>query len=164
MPAPDLILRNAIAAQLASLEEEEEFSRPFTAAHGHLPRYKLEEIADTIRVVVAVGGRSRQILNRSETDNEIRIHIGVLKALATGQGVRSSDLDTLDELDQLIDLVHEIEQHFFPDDPRTTPIIEAGGLAFQCTQSVTDPPYSQEHLEQHRQFTGVLQLTFDVTT
>ena len=119
------------------------FSLAFEATTTLLPSFELKEL-QTLKVTVVPRSQVFQRATRTQTGREIEIDIGIQKKF-------SGD----DEAEPLLSLVEEIANHF--DGKRlTTP-------SAICTKVVNEPIYAPEHIEQYRQFTSVLTLTFKTT-
>ena len=130
---------DAVVAELNA----QEFSLAFTAVRSYLPRYDLAEMKD-LRVTVVP--RSMAILpaTRSQNQHDVEIDIAVQKKLTKADN---------QEIDSLVDLVDEIAQKFRLKRLSTLP-------AAVWAKTVEDPIYLPEHLDQLRQFTSVVTLTF----
>ncbi|HUX15211.1 MAG TPA: hypothetical protein VMW52_01995 [Phycisphaerae bacterium] len=118
------------------------WSQSFTAERMYHPVHKLADM-DTLHVTVVPAGATREIDTRGSNRGSYDVDIGVQKKYQA---------ETAAELDPLVDLVEEFEEYFLArrfDDPDVL-----------CTASETSPVYSHEHMEQHRQFTAILTLTF----
>ncbi|MBX3356434.1 MAG: hypothetical protein KF724_12130 [Phycisphaeraceae bacterium] len=138
-------IADAVAARLNAGT----FSMPFTAVRRYQPVYALDELA-TLRVSVvprslAIVGASRQT---SQVDAQI--DIGVQKRLSSSPASPASDEA---EIDALLGLVEEIADWMRFARLPTTPEAVWVGVA-------QEPVVAGEHLEQHRQFTSILTVTY----
>lgn len=132
-------LANAVKEQLNATA----FSLEFTATRSYLPVIDLED-AETLHVTVVPRGRMSQVQSRGKAGREYRIDIGVQKRVTP---------ETLAELDALCGLVEELIEAF---EGRRAPLYGAA----VCTKIENDPAYWPEHLNELRQFTSVVTLTF----
>ncbi|MGD9128783.1 MAG: hypothetical protein PVH19_15510 [Planctomycetia bacterium] len=121
-----------------------EFSLEFTAVSTLLPSYELKELK-TLKVTVVPRSQVFQRANRAQTAREVEIDIGIQKKFSGDS-----------EAGPLLDLVDEIANHFDGKRPTTMP-------SAICSKVVNEPIYAPEHIEQYRQFTSVLTLTFKVS-
>ena len=117
-------------------------SMPFTAARAYLPQFDLVEMVD-LHVTVVPRTTTRVFVTREKTQREYVIHVGVQQKLQSL---------ALAEPDGLMDLVEEIADLFHGNtltDPECV-----------CMSAETAPTYVPEHMDEMRQFTGVVALTF----
>jgi len=117
------------------------FSQEFTAERAYMPRFELPEMAE-LHVTVVPKGVAVEVQDRSRARQEVQIDVGVQKKLQTAENA---------EIDALMDLAEEIAEHFRAKR-------QVGNALWVRTEHA--PVYSTEHLEQLRQFTGVVTLTF----
>jgi len=117
--------------------------QPVNAERLFLPQFELQEM-NVLRVVVVPKDEERKPLSRAQKQVTYSVEIGVLKKLASTDAA---------EIDPLCDLVAGIAALF--DGKRLEAVPDA-----ICTVAKTDPVYSVEHLEQLRQFTSVVTLSF----
>ena len=120
-------------------------SQTVNAERLFLPQFDLQEM-NVLRVVVVPKDEERKPLSRKIKEATYSVDVGVLKKV---QNTEAS------EIDPLCDLVAEIALVF--DGKRLGNLQEAF-----CTVAKPEPVYSVEHLEQLRQFTSVLTLSFKV--
>jgi hypothetical protein len=135
-----LDIADAVVAQLNATP----FSRPVTAVRHYQPRFELAEmtglkVSVVPRAVVANG------LDRNRDSFEYQIDVAVQQRTDMSQA----------SLDALMTLVEEIADHF-----RTQPLASYPNA--RCTEVKNEPVYSLEHLDEFRQFTSVITLTFRV--
>jgi len=134
-------IANAVAAELNGGA----FSRPIQAVRHYKPSFDLAEMKD-LHVSVVPRGMELSGASRSLAQTDVQIDIAVQQKLATGDAA---------EIDALMRLVEEIADFF-----RTRRLSACPGAAWVRTENV--PIYSPEHLEQLRQFTSVVTVTFRV--
>ncbi|MCX7806090.1 MAG: hypothetical protein N3A38_12990, partial [Planctomycetota bacterium] len=104
------------------------------------------DMEDT-RVTVVPRGIESEVESRGAHRFEYRVDVATQKRLAAG---------TNDEIDSMIELTEQIATLFRGN--RLTGYPKA-----LCVKVAHDPVYAPEHLEELRQFTGVMTLTFRVT-
>jgi len=121
------------------------FSEPFTAQRLYRPQFELADM-DTLHVTVVPQGISIEAVGRGLNQYDFRIDVAVQKRFSEGDAA---------ELDPLMQLVEAIVDYFRFKRLETTP--EA---AWVKTENA--PIYSPEHMEQLRQFTSVVTLTYRV--
>lgn len=119
--------------------------QPINAERLFLPQFELQEM-NVLRVVVVPKDEERKPITRASKQATYRVDVGVLKKLASTEAT---------EIDPLCALVASIAALF--DGKRLAALPNA-----ICTVAKTEPVYSPEHLEQLRQFTSVVVLTFKV--
>jgi hypothetical protein len=140
MPATIVQIADAVVAELNGTT----FSQPLTAERHYQPVFELAEMAE-LRVSVVPRGVASKVLDRSRHEFDYRIDVAVQQKIDPTPG----------NLDALMELVEEIADHF-----RTQPL--AGFPQARCTEVANEPVYAMEHLDEFRQFTSVLTLTFRV--
>ena len=121
------------------------FSQAFQAQRHYRPVFDLAELKD-LHVTVVPKGIELQGASRSLTQMDVQLDIGIQQKLVTGDAA---------ELDALMNLVEEIADFF-----RTHRLSNMPNVAWVRTENV--PIYLPEHVDQLRQFTSVLTLTFRV--
>lgn len=133
-------IADAVVAQLNAAT----FSQPLTAARHYAPSFKLPDMK-SLHVTVVPRAISSASLDRNRDTFSYEIDVAVQK---------KTDGEQL-ALDALMTLVEEIADHF-----------RAGTLASfpgaRCMDVKNAPVFSPEHLDEFRQFTSVLTLTFRV--
>ena len=122
-----------------------EFSQAFAAQRLYRPQFDLAEMAD-LHVTVVPKGIETSIASRSGVQCDVSVDVAVQKKLQT---------EDADEIDPLMSLVEEIADFF------------RGRKLSQCPKAswvatANEPVYSPAHLEELRQFTSVLTVTFRV--
>jgi hypothetical protein len=133
-------IADAVVAQLNAAT----FSQPLTAARHYAPSFKLPDMK-TLHVSVVPRGISSTSLDRSRDTFSYEIDVAVQKKTDGEQPT----------LDALMTLVEEIGDHF-----RVGPLASFPGA--RCLDVKNSPVFSPEHLDEFRQFTSVLTLTFRV--
>jgi hypothetical protein len=138
MPASIVALADAVTAELNA----HSFSQAFTAARHYDPTFELSTMG-TLHVSVVPRAMTSTTLdrNRDSFDNEIDV------------AVQQKTEPTLTNLDGLMLLVEELADHF-----RGHPL--ASLPAARCVEAKNEPIYAGQHLQELRQFTSVLTLTF----
>jgi hypothetical protein len=133
---------DAIVAELNAAE----LGQTIHAVRAYLPQYKLSEMQN-LHVTVVPKGIVLANPDRSRSQSDYSIDVAVQKKFSTGSNA---------ELDSLLELVQEIIQLF-----RTKQRLDSFPNAFWLK---TEVPvlYAPEHMEQLRQFTCVLTLTYRV--
>jgi hypothetical protein len=120
------------------------FSWPLEAERHYQPLFELAEMT-TLRVSVVPRSIASRGLDRNRDSFDYRVDVAVQQKLDPTPG----------NLDALMALVEEIADHF-----RSEPL--SGFPQARCTEVENAPVYAAEHLEEFRQFTSVLTLTFKV--
>jgi hypothetical protein len=135
-----LDIADAVVAQLNATP----FSRPVTAQRHYQPRFELAEMTG-LKVSVVPRAAVAKSLDRNRDSFEYQIDVAVQQRTDMSQA----------SLDALMTLVEEIADHF-----RTQPL--SGYPAARCVAVANEPVYALEHLDELRQFTSVITLTFRV--
>ena len=122
------------------------FSQPVNAVRAYLAQYKLTEMQN-LHVTVVPKGIVIANPDRSRSQSDYSFDVAVQKKFSTGSN---------EELDALIQLVQDIVLYF-----RHTQRLESFPNAIWMK---TEVPvlYAPDHMEQLRQFTSVLTLTYRV--
>ncbi len=133
---------DAIVAELNAAT----LSQPVNAVRAYLPQYKLSEMQN-LHVTVVPKSLVVAIPDRSRSQSDYSFDVAVQKKFSTGSN---------EELDALIDLVQEIVVHF-----RHKQRLDSFSNAMWMK---TEVPvlYAPDHMDQLRQFTSVLTLTYRV--
>lgn len=121
------------------------FSQSFTAQRLYRPQFDLAEMQD-LHVTVVPRGIETSIASRSGVQCDVSVDVAVQKKLQT---------ETSAEIDPLMALVEEIADFF-----RGRKLSECPRASWIATAN--EPVYSPGHLEELRQFTSVLTVTFRV--
>lgn len=140
MPATILAIADAVLAELNATT----FSQPVAAERHYLPQFELADMT-ALRVSVVPRSITSKGLDRNRDSFDYRVDVAVQQKLDPTPG----------NLDALMALVEEIADHF-----RSEPL--AGYPQARCTEVENIPVYAVEHLDEFRQFTSVLTLTFRV--
>ena len=135
------ILADSLVASLNARE----FSQPLTAQRGYLPKFDLQEMQELHATVVPKQVVS-QFADRGRSQFEYDIDVGVQKKLQSLEA---------EEIDPLVALSEEIADQFRGKRLESYP--EA-----ICSKATIAPVYAQDHLDQLRQFTSVVTLTYRV--
>jgi hypothetical protein len=133
-------IADAVVAQLNGAT----FSQPLTAERHYQPNFELSEMSE-LKVSVVPRSLAGKALDRRRDGVDYQIDVAVQKR---------TDM-TPASLDALMTLVEEIADHF-----RKQPL--ANYTEARCTEVKNEPVYALEHLDELRQFTSVLTLTFRV--
>ncbi|MBL8812297.1 MAG: hypothetical protein JNM43_19190 [Planctomycetaceae bacterium] len=133
---------DAIVAELNAAT----LSQPVSAVRAYLPQYKLSEM-QALHVTVVPKGLVVANPDRSRSQSDYSFDVAVQKKYGSGSN---------EELDALVQLVQDIILLF-----RTKQRLDSFPNAFWLK---TEVPvlYAPEHMEQLRQFTSVLTLTYRV--
>lgn len=123
------------------------FSQPFTPVRTFQPVFDLAEL-QTLQISVVPRTMTITASSRNLSQYECTIDIGVQKKLGTPDGEQT-------EIEALLDMVEEIADAFRFE--------RLSGYRDAAWVSVTNEPVvAAEHLDQHRQFTSLLTLTYRV--
>jgi len=136
---------DAVAAELNTGVAADKFSLSFVAARHYVPRFNLEDMAD-LHVTIVPRGVEQAKASRVLLQSDVQVDVAVQKKL---------DACSLAEVDELMGLVEEISDFL-----RTNRLSACSQASWVRAENV--PVYSQEHLDQYRQFTSVVTLTFRV--
>lgn len=120
------------------------FSQTFTAERHYLPRFKLPEL-EQLKVTVVPRGLTIQALDRGRDRCDYEIDVAVQQRTNL----------TKESLDALMTLAEEIADRFRGKRLASFP-------AARCIEVKNEPVYAPEHLEEFRQFTSVMTLTFSL--
>lgn len=132
---------DAVVAELNAAS----FSQTVEAVRGYVPQFDLAEMKD-LHVTVVPKGVSILPGSRSQNQHDLAIDVAVQKKLDKADNT---------EIDALMGLVDEIADRF-----RLRRLDSYPNAVWLKTEQ--QPIYSQEHLDQMRQFTSVLTFTFRV--
>lgn len=134
-----------IAGAVAAEINAGSFSLPVDATREYLPHFDLEDM-QTLRVTVVPKSVTTQPGDRSRNQHDYAIDVAVQKKLDTADNA---------EIDALMTLTEEIGDHL-----RFRRL--SGFPEAMWIKTENEPIYSQEHMQEMRQFTSVLTLTFRV--
>jgi hypothetical protein len=135
-----LDIADAVVAELNATA----FSQPLTAERYYRPQFELSEMTE-LKVTVVPRALASKTLDRSRDSFDYQIDVAVQK---------KTDISP-EALDALMTLVEEIADHF-----RKHPL--ASYPDARCTEVKNEPVYALEHLDELRQFTSVITLSFQV--
>jgi hypothetical protein len=138
MSASMVAIADAVTAELNG----HSFSQPFNAQRLYLPIFDLQAMSE-LKVTVVPKSISSSSLDRSRDNFDYQIDIAIQKKTPNDLAV----------IDSLMLLVEEIGDHF-----RSSPLSSFPGA--RCTSVENTPVYAPDHLQELRQFTSVLTLTF----
>jgi len=138
MLASIVAIADAVTAELNG----NSFSQPFTAQRLYLPVFDLQGMSQ-LKVTVVPKGITSASLDRSRDSFDYQIDVAVQKKTP----------NEIVAIDSLMLLVEEIGDYF-----RSNPLSSFPGA--RCPSVETLPVYSPDHLQELRQFTSVLTLTF----
>jgi len=136
-------------SQLAEAVKEElngaSFSQPFTAQRCYRPAFELSEM-DQLHVTVVPKGLTIQTASRYQQQYDCQIDIAIQKRFQEGDNI---------ELDSLMTLVSEIMDFF-----KVRKLTACTQALWVKTENV--PLYAPEHIDQLRQFTSLITLTYRI--
>jgi hypothetical protein len=138
MPAQIVAIADAVTAELNGTS----FSQPIVAQRHYLPTFDLQAMTD-LKVTVVPRGISSESLDRSRDSFDYRIDVAIQKKTKV----------QVEIIDALMQLVEEIADHF-----RSNPLSSYPGA--RCMNVENTPVFAPDHLQELRQFTSVLTLTF----
>jgi len=138
-------LITAIADAVVTELNGQSFSLSFTAQRHYQPRYELADLK-ILHVTVIPNGLTTATLGRGGTQQEVAIDIAVQQKLSAEANA---------DLDPLLALAEEIAESFQPKRLATYPNAIWSKTEFRAI-------YSTEHLQQNRQFTSVMTVTFKI--
>lgn len=146
----------AVTTDIAEAVKDElnaaSLSQELTAERHYQPVFELPEMK-TLHVTVVAKGVTIETASRGMVRHDYEIDVAVQKKFDLPAG-RHGEGDS-PELDELMTLTEEVGDFF------RLRRLEAAPHAV-CVKIENAPVYSQEHMEQFRQFTSVLTLTFRV--
>lgn len=134
-------IADAIVAELNAAT----FSQPVTAARHYLPQFELKEM-QSLHVTVVPKAVVLASSDRSRGQGDYSVDVAVQKKFETEANV---------ELDPLTNLAEEIADHF-----RAKRLASYPNAAWIKTEQ--NVLYAPEHIDELRQFTSVLTLTYRV--
>ncbi|MCC7407481.1 MAG: hypothetical protein IT442_05380 [Phycisphaeraceae bacterium] len=138
-----LDIADAVTAELNSPTSP--LASQVVAQRHYKPTFDLKELKD-LRVVVVPKAVENTGATRTLMQMDVQIDVGVLKKLGD---------DPVAEADELMTLVEAIAAYL-----RSRPLAGVPGAAWVRCENT--PIYAPDHLEQLRQFTSVLTLTYRV--
>ncbi len=122
-----------------------EFSQAFTAERHYQPVFELKDMK-TLHVTVVPKDVELQLATRNTSQHDCRVDVAIQKKLETTD---------LAEIDELMGLVEEIISFLAKRKLASAP----NAL---WIKTVNEPIYAAEHMEQFRQFTSILTLTYRI--
>jgi hypothetical protein len=134
----------AIAHAVAAKLNATEFPQEFAAEVVFRPIFDLKNLRD-LKVSVVPRAVNFARASRQANSRLVQIDIGVQRKLAD-----EADIESLLDLVEAITLCFGIGRRL-PDYPEAL-----------CVEIENEPVYAPEHIEQYRQFTSVVNLTFEV--
>jgi hypothetical protein len=138
MPASIVAIADAVMTELNATS----FSQPFNAVRHYVPTFELSTMA-TLHVSVVPRGMTSKSLDRNRDSFDYEIDVAIQQKIDP----------TLAKLDELMELVEEIADHFRTHSLSNLP--EA-----RCIEVANAPVYASEHLSEFHQFTSLLTLTY----
>jgi len=154
MPTAILVsTADAVLSVLSDNKFSQEFEPVRSYADWELP---LEDSDDLHVDVVPVGSPDMELETRGSIGYTPQVDIVIRKRMAAGQQEPDGTV-ILPDVDDLVFLVQEIAEYFVVDR-----FGDLESIAWQRTQILA--AYKPSHLRQHRQFTGIVRLTFSAQT
>ena len=135
---------SAIANAVAAKMNGSSFSQEFEADLVFRPIFDLRNLK-TLKVSVVPRAVSFERASRNANSRLVQVDIGIQRKLTD-----ESDIESLLELVEEITLCFGVGKRL-PDYPEAL-----------CVEIENEPVYAPEHIEQYRQFTSVVTLTFEV--
>ena len=129
------------------------FSRSFTARRHYLPVFELKDM-DTLHVSVVPKETTIEPADRTREKRDVAVDIGVQQRLPASE-------KEADELDALMTLVDELADHLRFGTLELEHPPGAGAKAVWI-RTENAPVYAPEHIDQLRQFTSVLTVTYRI--
>ena len=121
------------------------FGQAFTAERHYQPIFELKDMK-TLHVTVVPKDIEMQLATRSSSQHDCRVDVDIQKKL---------EVADLAEIDELMGLVEEIIS--FLSRRKLTAVPNALWI-----KTANEPIYATEHMEQFRQFTSILTLTYRI--
>lgn len=135
-----LNIADAVVTQLNAAT----FSQPVAAERHYQPKFELSEMTE-LKVSVVPRSLGSKAFDRNRDSFDYVIDVAVQQKTDMTQAA----------LDALMALVEEIADHFRKEPLTAYPTA-------RCMEAKNEPVYSLAHLEEFRQFTSVVTLTFRV--
>ena len=135
---------SAIASAVAAKMNAATFSQEFEAEVVFRPIFDLRNLK-TLKVSVVPRAVSFERASRNANSRLVQVDIGIQRKLTD-----ESDIESLLELVEEITLCFGVGKRL-PEYPEAL-----------CVEIENEPVYAPEHIEQYRQFTSVVTLTFEV--
>lgn len=147
MTAPLLAVADAVVTLLNAASDAGTFSQEFRAERLYVPVYQLADEVRLLKVTVLARGQTHE---RADRGNLLAcaylVDVGVQKR------VPGLDWGDKTELDALMGLAQELADYLWKT-PLSSPSVKAFAIE-------NDPAYDPAHLEELRQFTSVLTVTY----
>ena len=121
------------------------------AQRYYVPTFELKDM-DTLHVSVVPRAVAIQPMGRAYCQHDVQIDIGIQQRLPPGSGPDDQQ-NTIDALMQQVEQISDLL--------RAKRLTQLPGAVWLRSQN--DPIYAPEHMDQLRQFTSVLTLTYRVT-
>ena len=157
MPAIDVLEK--VATGVTDALAGGTFSLPLTAERSYAD-WELpldDDAADDLRVdVVPVNNPETELESRGQVNYKVAAEIVVRKKLNVSEQDPTTGRIELAEIDALVALVLEIHQFFL-----SARLASYDSASWDKTE--VRAAYIPKHLRQHRQFTGIVRVTFDVS-
>ena len=139
----------AVIINIAEAVKEElngaSFSQAFTAERHYQPTFELKDMK-TLHVTVVPKDIEMQLATRNSSQHDCQIDVAIQKKLETAD---------LAEVDELMGFVEEIISFL----SRRKLALAPNAL---WIKTANEPIYAAEHMEQFRQFTSILTLTYRI--
>ncbi len=132
-----------VSAAVAQVIDDATLPHPVTVERSWLPIHDLAELADTV-VSVMPAGQTTEPAGRSRRKRQFRVEVGVQRKLTTDE---ASEIDDLVALSDAVAALFERQRL-----PGLDTVVWA--------KAEHQPVVALEHLNEMRQFTGVILLTF----
>jgi hypothetical protein len=134
-----------IAEAVKDVLNAAELSEEFTVERHYTPHFELKDMKD-LRVTVVPSGITSTTMGRNRAQHDVDIDVAVQQKYTAGDNT---------ELDALMTLVEEIAALF-----RRQRLTDYNDAIW--VKGKNEPIFAQEHMDELRQFTSVLTLTFRV--
>lgn len=142
-------LADAIATELEAARAANDIVAVFTAERRIYPYVPGEDLATTIVRVIG-GGADFSLADRRRDKRDYRVDVGVLKSVSEDDG---------SEIDGLIHLVEDIQDHF----KRLNLTLSGGATAHAIECEIVDFCNAKE-LRESRTFIGIVRMTYAVVS
>ena len=139
-------MNRASAASVAVTERlnSETWPVEFTAKRTFQVSHQRADL-DAIKVSVVPKSARREIESRGVVKHIVQVDVGVQRAV---------EPDSLPDCDAMLDLLQKVADVFHFE------ALDCDGQRAVCTEVEHNPLFIDEHLDQHRVFTGVVTLSF----
>jgi hypothetical protein len=133
-------------AVVAEINDADVLPSGISAQRHYVPTFELKDM-DTLQVSVVPRGVAIQPMGRAYCQHDVQIDIGIQ------QRFQDDQQNTIDALMQQVEQISDLL--------RAKRLTQLPGAVWLRSQN--DPIYAPEHMDQLRQFTSVLTLTYRVT-